>query len=427
MKLWDKGSAMEPVIERFTVGEDYLLDTVLLPYECMGSIAHARTLEKAGILTSEETESLVAALQELSETGLSIQREEEDIHTAVEHYLVNRLGDVGKKIHTGRSRNDQVMVDLQLWCRHELERLEELLYFFCRTLNDFSRKNPALMPGYTHMQRAMPSSLQMLTGSYIESLIDDMELVRTAYHINNSNPLGSAAGYGTSLGLDRSYTAALLGFNRSRNCIYVQARGKHMATLLIPNTSVMKTLERIAADLLLFTMGEFGFFTLPERFCTGSSIMPQKKNYDLLELVRARASVVHGHEMTISMICGKLVSGYNRDMQMTKGPLMEAFAMTIDSVEIMTMVFQHLEVNVQKMKDAITPEFFATGRAYELVREGVPFRDAYARAAGELQSLKVPDNILAGREFLGFHDYEPEIEEKRCRFSGIKASPALYL
>jgi argininosuccinate lyase len=277
------------------------------------------------------------------------------------------------------------------------------------------------------MQRAMPSSLQLLTGSYIESLIDDMELLRTAYLINNSSPLGSAAGYGTSLGLDRSYTSALLGFRKSRNCIYVQARGKHMATLLIPLSSVMKTLERIAADLLLFTMGEFAFFTLPERFCTGSSIMPQKKNYDLLELVRARASMVHSHEIAVSMISGKLISGYNRDLQMTKAPLMEAFSMTGDSVEIMSMVFHFIEVDVQKMKDAITPEFFATDRAYDLVKEGMPFRDAYARVARDLHALKVPDDILAGREFLGFHDYEPEIEEARCRFSDIKASPALYL
>ncbi len=413
MKLWNKGKELNNLIEDFTVGEDYILDKELLCYDCKGSIAHAMTLEKSGILTEEERSKLVEALEEIKKNGLEIKKEHEDVHTAIENYLIEKLGDLGRKIHTGRSRNDQVMVDVQLWARDNILKIYTLGVRLAERINDFSKENPALMPGYTHMQRAMISSLQLLAGSYIESVIDDLLLLETAFQINNRNPLGSAAGYGSSLGLDRDYTAELLKFNGNRNPIYVQSRPKLISTIIFPLSSFMKTLDKISCDLLLFTMGEFNFFSLPDEFCTGSSIMPQKKNYDLLELIRSSSSHVHSLLYRTDMTGSKLISGYNRDYQLTKGPLMEAFAITSKCLEVMTLIFSHLKVNKEAMKQAVSHEIFATDKAYELVKKGTPFREAYSMVARNLDKIEIPENIYDGRDFLKFKDYKKEIEERK--------------
>jgi argininosuccinate lyase len=413
MKLWNKGKELNNLIEDFTVGEDYILDKELLYYDCKGSIAHARTLEKSGILTVEEREKLVEALEEIQKNGLEIKKEDEDVHTAIENYLIEKLGDLGRKIHTGRSRNDQVMVDIQLWAGDKILNIHNLGLKLAERINDFSGDNPALMTGYTHMQRAMISSLQLLTGSYIESLLDDLLLLETAFHINNRNPLGSAAGYGSSLGLDRDYTADLMGFNGNRNSIYVQSRPKLISTLIFPLCSFMKTLDKISSDLLLFTMGEFNFFSLPDEFCTGSSIMPQKKNYDLLELIRSSSSQVHSLIYCVDMTGSKLISGYNRDYQLTKGPLMESFSITSRCLEIMELIFKNLKVNKEAMNKAIKHEIFATDKAYELVKHGTPFREAYSITARNLDNIEIPENIYEGRDFLKFKDYKKEIEERK--------------
>jgi len=413
MKLWNKGKELNNLIEDFTVGEDYILDKELLCYDCKGSIAHAMTLEKSGILTWEEREKLVETLEEIQRNGIEIKKEHEDVHTAIENYLIEKLGDLGRKIHTGRSRNDQVMVDVQLWARDNILKIYTLGVGLAERINDFSKENPALMPGYTHMQRAMISSLQLLTGSYIESVIDDLLLLETAFQINNRNPLGSAAGYGSSLGLDRDYTAELLNFNGNRNPIYVQSRPKLISTIIFPLSGFMKTLDKISCDLLLFTMGEFNFFSLPDEFCTGSSIMPQKKNYDLLELIRSSSSQVHSLLYRTDMTGSKLISGYNRDYQLTKGPLMEAFAITSKCLEVMTLIFSHLMVNKEAMKQAVSHEIFATDKAYELVKKGTPFREAYSMVAENLDKIEIPENIYDGRDFLKFKDYKKEIEERK--------------
>ena len=413
MKLWSKGKELNKLIEDYTVGDDYILDRKLLYYDCQGSIAHAMALEKDGILSEDETGDLVKVLEEIKEKGLDIRKEDEDVHTAIENYLCEKLGEAGKKIHAGRSRNDQVMVDIQLWCRDEILKIYKSAVSLCDTINDFSRNNPAVMPGYTHMQKAMPSSLQLLAGSYIESILDDLLFLKTAYRINNRNPLGSAAGYGSTLKPDRDYTAELLGFEGNKNCIYVQNRPKLMSSIVFPLCNLMKSMGKISSDLLVFTMREFEFFSLPDELCTGSSIMPQKKNYDVLELVRGKSSLVYSLMARIDMIGSGLPSGYNRDYQLTKGPLMEAFDVTLTTLEIMKIVFENLEVNKEAMRKALTGEIFATDRAYELVRNNIPFRDAYRMVAKELGNIEVPLDITENREFLKFKDYKEDIDKVR--------------
>lgn len=422
MKLWDKGQPSNAAVEDFTVGDDYILDRRLLFYDCLGSIAHAKVLQKAGILGNEETEALISLLRDLSGSGLVIEREDEDVHTALEKILVQKIGETGKKIHTGRSRNDQVMVDLQLWSRNAMLQVQHHAISLCETQNRIAREFPALMPGYTHMQKAMPSSLQLLLGSYVESLLEDLELLETAYAINNRNPLGSAAGYGASLALDREYSARLLGFEGYRNSIYVQARPKLIATILMPLKSFMKTLDRISSDILLFTTGEFDFFSLPDELCTGSSIMPQKKNYDILELIRAYSSVVHGYGYSIDTLGCRLMSGYCRDFQLTKEPLMRSFDIIMNCLEIMKLVFENLKIHRDRMLTALNPPVFATDRAYELVRDGVPFRTAYREVAQHLDSLQIPEDMLAGREHLLFRDYSAELEQARQKWNRLRAS-----
>jgi len=417
LKLWDKGIELNKLVEDFTVGDDYILDRSFLYYDCIASIAHAKTLEKAGILSGEEREKLITTLEEIKEKGLEIKKEDEDVHTAIEKYLCNKLGDTGKKIHTGRSRNDQIMADIQLWCRDEMDKIKDSVISLCETMNDFSRENPALMPGYTHMQKAMPSSVPLLCGSYIEGLLDGLLLLNTAYHINNVSPLGSAAGYGSLLNLDRDYTAKLLGFRGVRNCIYVQNRSGLMSIIIYPLSCFMRALDKMASDLLLFTMDEFRFFSLPDEFCTGSSIMPQKKNYDILELIRGKASVVESLLYRIELTGNKLISGYNRDYQLSKGPLLESFGITLKSLRVMDMVFKNLKVNKSAMEKAITAEIFATDKAYELVKNGVPFREAYNMVAANLEELQVPQDIFKGRDFLKFRDYKVDIDKFK-KFTG---------
>jgi len=416
MKLWNKGKELNKFIEDFTVGDDYIIDKEFLVYDCVASIAHAKTLKKAGILTSSDTEKLIKELKNIQSRGLIIKKEDEDVHTAIENHLVKKLGALGKKIHAGRSRNDQIMAAMQLWSKDKIFEVHNLAVKLCETLNKFSKDNPLIMPGYTHMQKAMPSSLQLLIGSYIESLLDDLTLLNTAYSINNRNPLGSGAGYGTTLNLDRDYTAKLLGFDGNRNAIYTQARPKLISAILSALCSIMKTLDKMASDLLIFTMSEFNFFHLPDEFCTGSSIMPQKKNYDVLELIRGKSAFVHSALYAIDMLGSKLISGYNRDYQLAKKPLIEAFASTTACLTAMNLVYKNLKINHTAVKKAVTPELFAADHAYELVKGGQSFREAYKETAKSLTSLKTPENVYKNRDFLRFKDYTAEINNRKRNF-----------
>lgn len=384
MKLWtDKKISQE--IEEFTSAEDILLDQLLVKYDVLGSIAHAIMLQKIDILTGEELEKMklvlleILTLNEKGKFGISI--EDEDVHTKIENYLTQKLGKVGGKIHTARSRNDQILVDLRLYTKEKLLELEGNLLALCGTLIEFAKKNNVSMPGYTHLRKAMPSSVALWSLAFVESLLDDLVLLKTASKLNNQNPLGSGAGYGVPLKIDRQLTTDLLGFEKiQQNVLYVQnSRGKIESIVLSALSQIMVDLNKFANDLILFSTEEFGFFEIPAKLCTGSSIMPQKKNPDILELIRARASKVSAHLFQTIEIIKNLPSGYNRDLQETKEPLIKGLNITNSCLEMCNLIASNLKVNKEKLVKALTPEIFATDQTYELVKKGIPFREAYKK------------------------------------------------
>lgn len=401
-KLWDKGYRLDKEIERFTVGEDYLLDQALIKVDVIGNLAHARTLERAGILDHKEVGSLKEVLLKIIEDKeFTVLPGDEDVHTSIENYLTRELGDLGKKIHAARSRNDQVIVDLRLYSKEKIFDLEKTLLGCCRTLHSFAQKHREIpMPGRTHFRPAMPSSVGLWAGAFLESLLDDLSLLESAYDLNNQSPLGSAAGYGVSLNIDREFTARLLGFARvQNNVLYVNnSRGKVEAAILSALSQIMIDLSKMATDLIIFTGPEFAYFELAKELCPGSSIMPQKQNPDLLELIRAKTSVV------ISLLCetlniiNSLPTGYNRDLQETKGPLLKGFEITKDSLRVSDLIVSKLKVNEESLSKGFSPEIFAADEALRLVKEGMPFRDAYRRVAehlNELKTLDLKENILS--------------------------------
>ena len=387
-KLWDKGVSLNQQVEAFTVGNDYLLDQGLVYYDCIASKAHASVLEKAKLLTPDEAQKIKAGLDEIMELHskgeFDISREQEDCHTAIEAYLTTSLGELGKKIHTARSRNDQVLTALRLYYRDNLEVIESLRTQLIGSLAQFvERFGQVSYPGYTHMQKAMPSSFALWGWAFIESMEDSGMLLSTVSKILDQSPLGTAAGYGVPLDIDRDLAAEELGFSRvQQNPIYVQnSRGKFESLLIHLLAQITGDLNKIASDLILFNMSEFGFVKLPDEFCTGSSIMPQKKNPDVLELLRAKHHSVNACQFEISSITSNLISGYNRDLQLTKEPVMKALKLTRDCLEIAVLLAENLEVNEANCQKAMSSELYATEKAYELVKRGIPFRDAYVQVA----------------------------------------------
>jgi argininosuccinate lyase len=389
-KLWEKGYRLDEQVEEFTVGDDYLLDQRLVRYDCLASMAHARTLGRAGILEGEEVEHLLEELNriiQLDEAGeFPILREQEDCHTTIENHLVRELGELGEKIHTGRSRNDQVLAALRLYYKEQLTECKGLMGALVQSIEHFAaRYGEVELPGYTHTRKAMPSSVGLWARSFVESMDDNKRLVDVALDLIDQSPLGTGAGYGVPLDLDREYTAGLLEFGRvQQDPIYTQnSRGKFEATILHALTQVMLDLNKMATDLIVFSMPELGYFELPEELCTGSSIMPQKRNPDVLELVRARYHLVVAFEFQVKNTVANLLSGYNRDLQLTKGPTMRGLEVTQATLSVMALVFDRLEVNADRCRAGLTDEVYATERVYELVRKGVPFREAYRRISGE--------------------------------------------
>ncbi len=388
-KLWSKNSktVLNKAVEAYTIGNDYILDQELIPFDIQGSMAHAKMLKSIGILSEPELKKLLTGLTQLlkewKKGEFKIDPELEDGHSAIEFYLTEKYGKVGKKIHTGRSRNDQILVTLRLYARHSLGELvksvEKILQTFKKKVRQFGA---ITMPGYTHMQRAMPSSVGMWLGSYAESLEDDLELIGAVQKIIDQNPLGSAAGFGeTVLGIDREFTTREMGFAKvQKNPMYCAlSRGKFENMILQALSHVVFDLAKMANDLLLFTTKEFGFFDLPEEFKTGSSIMPQKKNFDVLELIRGNISVFYAQQFQIQEVIKNLPSGYNRDFQLTKEPFMKGLKVAQNMFEIFDLVVHHLIVNKGQLSAACSKELYATEAVYKRVKKGEAFRDAYRK------------------------------------------------
>ncbi|MDP2185163.1 MAG: argininosuccinate lyase [Xanthomonadales bacterium] len=386
--LWQKpGTRIDERIQRFLAGEDVRLDRQLLAYDILASRAHANGLQRIGVLTADECSALCRELDVLAEdwqAGRFVLDERfEDMHSAIESRLIERLGDVGRKIHTGRSRNDQVLVALRLYLRDAMATLHGV----CKDIADVALTRAradagVAMPGYTHMQRAMVSSAGMWWAAWAEAFIDNAALTAASAQWADANPLGTAAGYGVSLPLDRDGSSAELGFSRTQiNPIYAQlSRGKFELQALAALAQALLDLRRLAWDLSLFTSQEFAFVRLPAQYATGSSLMPNKRNPDLIELLRASYAVVAGARSEVEQLLS-LPSGYHRDLQFSKGPLLRAFAHGLDALALLPGLLQGVQWDSQRMRDALEPGMYATDRAIELSQQGVPFRDAYRQAA----------------------------------------------
>ncbi len=390
MKLWDKGTPVNKAIENFTVGKDRELDLYLAQYDILGSMAHVTMLESVGLLEKSELPVLLKQLKTLykkaTNGNFEIEEGVEDVHSQVEFLLTKELGDLGKKIHSGRSRNDQVLLDLKLFARDAIKELVESANDLINTLLERGNETKEiLMPGYTHLQVAMPSSFGLWFSAYAESLIDDLEIMLSAYKITNQNPLGSAAGYGSSFPLNRQMTTDLLGFNNMNyNVVYAQmGRGKMEKIVSFALGNLASTLSKLAFDVCLFMSQNFNFITLPVEFTTGSSIMPHKKNPDVFELIRARCNKLQGVPGQISMIINNLPSGYFRDLQMVKEIFLPSFKELNDCLKIATLALENIGVNENILEDPKYDYLFSVEEVNKLVLKGVPFREAY-KQVGEL-------------------------------------------
>ena len=391
MKLWDKGFDTDKFIEEFTVGRDRELDIFLAPWDVLGSLAHIRMLESIDLLTKEEYEVLSAELRniyaEIERGEFVIEDGVEDVHSQVELLLTRRLGDMGKKIHSGRSRNDQVLVDMKLLLRDRIRGLVEGVERLFDTLQRRSEEcKDALLPGYTHLQVAMPSSFGLWFGAYAESLVDDLSMLYGAYCGVNRNPLGSAAGYGSSFPLDRTKTTKLLGFeSMNYNVVSAQmSRGKAERNVAYAISAVAATVGRFAMDACLYNSQNFGFVRLPQECTTGSSIMPHKKNPDVFELIRGKCNMLQATSQQIGSVMTNLPSGYFRDMQLIKEIILPALDMMDDVLRMTEYIAARIEVNPEAAADAKYDAMFSVERVNQLVQQGVPFRDAYKQVGAEI-------------------------------------------
>ena len=392
-KLWEKNVQVNAEIDRFTVGRDREMDMYLAKYDVLGSMAHITTLESIGLLTSDELKIL---LEELKNIYASVERGEfviedgiEDVHSQVELMLTRRLGDVGKKIHSGRSRNDQVLVDLKLFIRAQLKSVAEAVErLFHVLISQSNRYKDVLMPGYTHLQIAMPSSFGLWFGAYAESLVDDMMFLQAAYKTCNRNPLGSAAGYGSSFPLDREMTTRLLGFDSMNyNVVYAQmGRGKVERNVSFALASIAGTLSKMAFDACMFSCQNFGFVKLPDECTTGSSIMPHKKNPDVFELTRAKCNKIQALPQQIMMIMNNLPSGYFRDLQIIKEVFLPAFEELEDCLQMATYIMEKIKINEHILDDDKYLYMFSVEEVNRLASEGMPFRDAYKKVGLDIEA-----------------------------------------
>ena len=392
-KLWEKDFQMTDEIERFTVGRDREMDLYLAPFDVLGSMAHITMLQSIGLLTDDELRQLLQELKNIyalcQQGAFTIEEGVEDVHSQVELMLTRRLGDMGKKIHSGRSRNDQVLVDLRLFIRHRLmDLVDDIKTLFDALQRKSERYKEALMPGYTHLQIAMPSSFGLWFGAYAESLTDDLLFVQAAYRMTNRNPLGSAAGYGSSFPLDREMTTRLLGFDSmDYNVVYAQmGRGKTERNVAFAMATVAGTLAKLAYDACLFNSQNFGFVRLPKECTTGSSIMPHKKNPDVFELIRAKSNKLQALPQQVTLIMNNLPSGYFRDLQIIKEVFLPAFDELADCLQMTTYIIDRMEVDEHLLDDPRYDPIFSVEEVNRLAAEGMPFRDAYRKVGLEIEA-----------------------------------------
>lgn len=398
-KLWDKGKATNEEIERFTVGRDREMDLFLAKHDVLGSMAHITMLESIGLLGSDELPILLKELKSiyaLAESGdFVIEEGVEDVHSQVEMLLTRKLGDLGKKIHSGRSRNDQVLLDMKLFTRAQIQSIAEAVSELFDVLIEQSNKyKDVLLPGYTHLQIAMPSSFGLWFGAYAESLVDDMMLLLAAWRMTNRNPLGSAAGYGSSFPLNRQMTTDLLGFDSmDYNVVYAQmGRGKIEKTVAFAISGIAATISKLAFDSCMFTSQNFGFIKLPDECTTGSSIMPHKKNPDVFELTRAKCNKIQTLPQQIMMIMNNLPSGYFRDLQIIKEIFIPVFDELRDCLKMTTHIMREVEIKKNILDDAKYDFIFSVEEVNRLVLEGMPFRDAYKKVGLDIEAGKFTPN-----------------------------------
>lgn len=394
-KLWEKNVQVDQEVDTFTVGKDREMDLYLAKYDVLGSMAHITMLESIGLLTKEELTVLLAELKNIYAVADSgrfvIEEGVEDVHSQVELMLTRRLGDTGKKIHSGRSRNDQVLLDLKLFTRAQIQEIVELVSgLFEVLISQSNRYKDVLLPGYTHLQIAMPSSFGLWFGAYAESLADDLQMMQAAYKVCNRNPLGSAAGYGSSFPLRRQMTTDLLGFDSlDYNVVYAQmGRGKMERTVAFAMAGVAATLSKLAFDACMFNSQNFGFIKLPDQFTTGSSIMPHKKNPDVFELTRAKCNKLQGLPQQITLISNNLPSGYFRDLQIIKEVFLPSFDELKDCLRMVTHMMREVKVNEHILDDDKYALLFSVEEVNRLVLEGVPFRDAYKQVGLNIEAGK---------------------------------------
>ena len=408
MQLWNKGFEPDKMIESFTVGEDRLLDLRLAKYDVEGSMAHIKMLESIGLLTKEELNILLPALEEIAESiekgEFNIEEGVEDVHSQIEFLLTAKLGDIGKKIHSGRSRNDQVLVDLKLFFRDELKKIAESCEKLFKCLQALSEEHKdKLMPGYTHLQIAMPSSFGLWFGAYAESLTDDMQLLVAAYKIANQNPLGSAAGYGSSFPLDREMTTRLLHFdNPHYNVVAAQmSRGKTERAVAAAIAAVASTLGHLAMDVCMWMCGNFAFISFPDELTTGSSIMPHKTNPDVFEIMRGKCNRLQSLPNELALLTANLPLGYNRDLQLMKDILFPATTELNDCLEMATFMVQQIRVRDNILEDNLYDYIFTVEDVNRLAAEGMPFRDAYKKIGMEVQNKTYKPTRSVNHSHLG--------------------------
>jgi argininosuccinate lyase len=439
MKLWQKATASKIEVEQFTVGRDPEFDLLLAPYDVLGSMAHATMLSTIGLLTKEENIILQGGLKEIyneiEQGKFAIEPGVEDVHSQVELLLTQRYGEVGKKLHSGRSRNDQVLVDLKLFYRDAIRELVQEASTLAEQLLQLAEKHKDdLMPGYTHTQLAMPSSFGLWFGSFAESLSEDLALLQVAFDLSNKNPLGSAAGYGSSFPLNRTMTTQLLGFgDLHHNVINAQnSRGKTERTLAFALAGMAGTVNKLASDVCLFCNQHFAFISFPDDLTTGSSIMPHKKNPDVFELIRAKTNQIQGLPSTIGQLLGNLTTGYHRDMQLLKEEVFPALNTLRSCLHMSQFMLQSIQVRKQILDDPFYMHLFSVEVVNELVLQGVPFRDAYKQVGGDIEANRFVPNqqkVVHTHEGsignLSLLEIQTKLEKARSKFDFQKMDQAV--